>query len=182
MLTDVPTGEVTLQFASGSVSVDVQQEGDLYDVVLAVRPDGVGHVVPPVRYAISENVVVLEPGDDVEAAAAEDGVIVLLRPGDYPGDVEIRSQGTLLFGAWDASDGSRSVVEGNLTALGGNTRLRGMRVEGTLTANGFSAAFNELGAATVTGNAVSLIRNRFESDDVSVPSSSAVLVDNIGIP
>lgn len=184
VLSDVPTGEVTLVFESGSVTIDVQQARELYDVVVAVRPDGVEHIVPPVRYPISGDVAVLEPGSDVAEATAEDGAIVILKPGSYAGNFELRSEGTLLVGAWDPTDGSASVFEGDVTALGGNTRMRGLRIEGTLTtnANGFSAGFNELGGANVTGNDVSLIRNVFESDNASVPSSNAVLVDNIGIP
>lgn len=184
VLSDVPTGEVTLRFDSGSVTVNVQSERDLYDVVVAVRPDGVEHVIPPVRYPISGEVIVVEPGADLEDAASEDGAIVLLKPGAYPGNVELRAEGALLYGAWDPFDGSGSIIEGDVTALGGNTRMRGVRVEGSLTtsANGFSAGFNELGSATLTGNGVSLIRNVFESENATVPSSNAVLVDNTGVP
>lgn len=184
LLIDVPTGEVELLFESGSVTVDIQRERELYDVVVAVRPDGVEHVLPPVRYPIAGDVVIAEPGDDLAEAAGEDDAIVLLRPGTYPGDVELRSAGVLLYGAWDPSDGASSVIEGDVTVLGGNTRMRGVHVDGTLTtsANGFSAGFNRLGSAAITGNSVSLIRNFFEQGSATVPSSNAVLVDNTGIP
>ncbi len=120
----------------------------------------------------------------MEAAAQEDGAIVVLMPGEYAGGIELRASGALLFGAWDPLDGSASAITGDVTALGGNTRMRGLRVEGTLntSANGFSAAFNQLDGAVITGNGVSLIRNRFEIGDAQVPSSNAVLVDNTGIP
>ena len=76
-----------------------------------------------------------------------------------------------------------SVIEGDVTWLGGNGRMRGVSVEGALTtnANGFSAAFNRINSASVTGNGVTLIRNAFVGNAI-VPSSSAVLVDNSGIP
>ena len=62
--------------------------------------------------------------------------------------------------------------------------MRGVTVNSltTVNANGFSAAFCEFNDAAISGNSVSLLRNVFNGTNVSVPSSSAVLLDNVGIP
>jgi len=62
--------------------------------------------------------------------------------------------------------------------------MRGVTVSGivTVNANGYSAAFCTFNNADITGNSVSLIRNIFTGTNVTVPSSSAVLLDNVGIP
>jgi len=71
-----------------------------------------------------------------------------------------------------------------VTVLGGANRMRGVKVTSRLTrnANNFSAAFSDLTSATITGNGVTLLRNRFTAGQATVPSSNAVLVDNTGIP
>jgi hypothetical protein len=77
-----------------------------------------------------------------------------------------------------------STINGDLTVKGGNARMRGVTVSGTVTvnANGYSAAFCEFNNADITGNSVSLLRNVFSGSSVTVPSSSAVLLDNVNIP
>jgi len=69
---------------------------------------------------------------------------------------------------------------GNITVSGGGVRMRGLMNEGLLTVNAnlYSAAFCVLNDADIKGNEVSLIRNVFNGTQVSVPSSSAVLLDN----
>lgn len=46
----------------------------------------------------------------------------------------------------------RSVIEENVAALGGNIRMRGVKITGglTTTANGFSAAFRDVGGTIET--------------------------------
>lgn len=185
VLTSVPTGPNVLRFEEieDTITVDVIRERELYDVVVSVTDDSVATIVDTVRYPISENVVVVAPGESIAEAASEDGTIVVLDEGEHVGDEEIRAEGVLIFGKRTAEEDISSIIDGDLTWLGGNGRMRGARVAGALTtsANGFSAAFCELSSANITGNAVSLIRNVFEGD-ATVPSSSAVLVDNAGIP
>lgn len=184
LVDDFGTGSVPFQFPSGSIDVQVVNERELYDVVVAVTGSGVTRVLPDVRYPITGQVVVVEPGQSIASAAAQDGAIVLLRAGTYPGNLELRAQGVLLFGAWSAEDGPLSVIDGTVSVLGGQNRMRGVKVTGRLTsnANGFSAAFCELGGASITGNGVTLIRNVFPAGQATVPSSNAVLVDNFGLP
>lgn len=177
-------GTVPLKFDTGTVSLNVAADKELYDVVVSYKPSGVQEILPAVRYPIGGAVKVLEPGADIAAAATEDGTVILLRAGTYPGNFELTSEGVLIFGDWTLADGQRSIIEGGVTARGGNIRMRGVKVTGTLTsnANGFSAAFCDLGGANLTGNGVTLIRNNFSSGTASVPSSNSVLVDNVGIP
>jgi len=184
LLEDIPTGPVPLQFDEGSYTLQVAQEKELYDVVLSVRDGVVQPVIPPVRYPLGGTVVRVEPGESIAAAASEDGAIVVLEPGTYPGNFELTAEGVLIFGAWDPIDGQLSTIEGNITVRGGGNRMRGVNITGRLTsaANNFSLAFSRVGSATITGNGVSLLRNTFTAGQASVPSSSAVLVDNVGIP
>jgi hypothetical protein len=120
LMEELPTGAVPLRFDSGSLSLQVVQPRELYDVAVAYRDSGVEHV-------------------------------------GHRRDVRV---------------------------LGGSNRLRGVDIAGRLTvsANNFSAAFCDVGAANITGNGVSLIRNRFVAGQATIPSSAAVLVDNTGIP
>jgi hypothetical protein len=184
LLEGLPTGEMSIAFDSGEVGLSVVEERELYDVVVAVRDDGATHVFPPVRYPISDNVIELSDGGDLAAAAANDDAIILLGPGTYAGNFEIRAEGVLILGAWSIIDGPLSAIEGNLDVLGGSGRLRGVRVNGTLSspANNFSAAFCDVAGANISGNGVTLLRNVFVEGRATVPSSSAVLVDNEGIP
>jgi hypothetical protein len=183
LVEELPTGTVTLDFDPGTYSFPVAREKELYDVVVAYRDGQVQPLFPPVRYPIGGQVVELEPGDSIAQAAATDDTIIMLAPGTYPGNFELRSEGVLIFGAWSPEDGPLSIIEGDVTVLGGANRIRGVKINGRLTsnANSLSVAFSDIASATITGNGVSLLRNRF-TGQASVPSSSAVLVDNTGIP
>lgn len=180
----LPTGLVPLRFERGMVSLNVVAEKELYDVVVSVRDDGVREIIPAVRYPVGGQVVVVEPGGNIAAAASRDGAIVVLKPGAYPGGFDVRAEGVLVFGAWAAKEGQLSVIDGPVTVSGGGARFRGLRITGTLTtnANNFSAAFWDLHSANIRGNGVSLLRNRFRAGQASVPSSNAVLVDNENLP
>jgi hypothetical protein len=181
---DLPTGAVTLTLPRGSTTFTVVQEKELYDVVVAHRDDGVEPLFPAVRYPIGANVVEVEPGGDIAAAAQANGTVVLLKPGRYPGGFELRAESVIVFGAWSAAEGPLSTIEGNVTPLGEGIRFRGLRIEGTLitTADDFSAAFCDIDDATITGVGVLLLRNTFVAGQATVPSSDAILVDNQGIP
>jgi len=184
VIAGLPTGQVPVEFATGSLSLNVAQEAELYDLVVSVREDGVDYIVPPIRYPIGDNVIVLEEGESISAAAEVDGAIILLSPGVYSENVELRSDAVLIFGAWSDEEGPRSIIEGNVSVFGGGNRIRGIDIRGELTsaANDFALSFSKVGSATITGNGVTLIRNTFTAGQARVPSSSAVLVDNVGIP
>lgn len=180
----LPTGNVSLTVAGASTSLNVVQEKELYDVVVSLSGGTVQHVIPPVRYPIGGDVTVVEPGTSLSSAVGNDNAVVFLKEGSYPGGLEVRSSGVLIFGAWSPDGGALSTIDGNVSVFGGGNRIRGVKITGRLTssANNFSAAFCDVGSATITGNGVSLLRNRFTSGQASVPSSNAVLVDNTGIP
>ena len=150
------TGANTLRFdGDGEVVVDVAQARELYDLVVSVRGGAVEEIVAAIRYPIGGDVAFIQPGDDIAAAAQEDGTIVVLAPGRYAGGFEMRAGGVLLFGAFSAdSEEPTSIIEGDVTWLGGNGRMRGFGVTGTLTtnANGFSAAFNRVDACVLVVN------------------------------
>jgi len=151
---------------------------------VAVRSDGVEEVFASVRYPYSENIITVSPGESITDAITEDDMIIMLEKGNYPGPLTFTKEGTLVFGAWSATDGPLSVIEGAVTVNGGNNRFRGVKFGSSLTlsANNFSMAFCSVtGTATMTGNGMTLLRNTF-SGTANVPSSSAILVDNTGIP
>jgi hypothetical protein len=183
LVTELPTGTVLLDFKPGTYTLQVEREGELQDVVVAYQDGQVQPLFPPVRYAVGGTVVEVKPGGSI-VQAARDGAIVMLKPGRYPGNLELRATGVLIFGAWTPEDGPLSVIDGDVTVLGGANRLRGVKINGRLTssANDFSAAFSDIASAHITGNGVSLLRNRFTAGQATVPSANAVLVDNVGIP
>ena len=183
LVQDLPTGVVPITFDSGSVNVSVVLEKELYDVVVAYTASGVEHIIAPVRYPLGSSITVVPAGADIGALATS-GAILLLEAGTFPGAIELRTDNVLVFGAWDPEQGPLSIIEGDVTVLGGFNRLRGVNIAGTLhsNANNLSVAFSDIAAASITGNGVSLLRNRFTAGSATVPSSNAVLVDNIGIP
>jgi hypothetical protein len=184
LVEELPTGAVTLDFDPGTYTFQVVQPKELYDVVLAYRNGTLQEVFPPVRYPLGGQVVTVEPGGSIAQAAASDDTIIVLKEGTYPGNFELRASRVLIFGAWSPTEGPKSLIDGNVTVLGGGNRMRGVKIGGRLTsnANNLSVAFSDIASASITGNGVSLLRNRFTQGQASVPSSNAVLVDNSGIP
>ena len=175
----LPTGTVPLQFDVGSVDLNVLQDKELYDVIVSYK-DNVTEIIEEVRYPIGGAVIKVAPGQDLSGPFNTDDAIIVLEEGIYEGDYNITAQGVLIFGAWDPTEGPKSVFTGNITVSGGGIRMRGIQNDGMLTvnANSYSAAFCNLNDADIKGNNVSLIRNVFNGTQVSVPSSSAVLLDN----
>ncbi len=184
VIENLPTGVLPLSFPTGDISLAVVDEGDLYDVVVSFTAGGVQEIFPAVRYPIGGTVVVVNPGGSIEAAASEDDTIVVLGEGEYPGGFELRKDGVLIFGAWSPTEGPLSTIEGDVDVLGFGVRIRGVRITGRLTSRGnnFSAAFCDLTDADIQGNGILLLRNIFTEGQAIVPSSNAVLVDNLNIP
>lgn len=182
VINGIPTGSQSLTFEEGSLPFDVVNEGELYDMIVSYSND-VAYIVPVVRYPIGGAITVLKPGDDLAAAASEDNAILFLEKGSFSGDVLVSGENVLIFGTWDPVEGPQSVIDGNLTFNGGAGRIRGLQVNQTITvnANSFSAAFSNFNNADLKGNSMVLLRNKFSGESLTVPSSSAVLVDNTGI-
>lgn len=185
ILTHLPTGALKLDFETGTLPLNVVQENELYDIVVSHTAEGVQFIVDAIRYSIGGTVVHVAPGDDIAEAAKEDDSILILEAGTYPGAVTLRSDNVLLFGAWSPTEGPLSVIDGDVQINGTNIRMRGLSITGTIDSrgHGFAASFNHFGGADIRGNGITLIRNRFPEDgSVTVPSGTAVLVDNLNIP
>jgi len=177
---NLPVGQVDLTIGTASFTFTVSAEKELYDIVLSYKDDTLQAITPVVRYPIGGNVIELTPGQSLATEVTQDGSIVMLQEGAYPADAMFNPEGVLVFGAWSASLGPLSVFDGDIDVRGGNNRMRGVHIDGTITssANQFSAAFCKFTDANITGNTVSLIRNEFTTGSATVPSSNAILVDN----
>jgi hypothetical protein len=170
-----------------ALALTVQAQGDVYDAPIAY--DGTGAAffdATPIRYPVGENsaAIYLDPGTpirEIEQALSTDDAIVVLRPGTYPGDLVITGRGALLFG--EGFSQSTVIIDGSVDARGEQVRLRGLTIEGGVTAagNNFGMSFCVIrGRADITGNGGAFLRNAF-CDDANVPSSSATLLDNSGL-
>jgi hypothetical protein len=175
---------VPIIIGNDTVFFQVFQEHELYDVVVAYRDTVLQTIFPPVRYPIGGDIVILNPGDNISSFISDDSTIVLLKEGIYSGGFEIRAVGVLILGAWSPTEGPLSVIKDSIRVLGEHTRFRGVKIEGKITvrANYFEAAFCEFGSADILGDGIMLLRNTFTQGQAIVPSSSAILVDNINIP
>jgi hypothetical protein len=180
LIKNLPTGTVSIATSTGEVELNVVQSKELYDVVISYSANGTAEIIPAVRYPIGGTIIRVRPGQDLATAFSTANAVVFLEPGEFTGNFEVTAEGVLIFGSWDPIEGSQSSIKGNLTIKGGNARMRGVTVTETISvnANGFSAAFCEFKNANITGNSVSLLRNTFTGTEVTVPSSSAILLDN----
>jgi hypothetical protein len=184
VIKNLPTGIVPFTFSSGTVNLNVIQEKELYDMVVSYTQSGVAEVIPAIRYPIGGNIVRVKPVDDLASLFSQAGLIIYLAPGTYEGNFTIGGQNILLFGSWDEVNGPQSIINGNLTVNGGGIRTRGIKVTGTVksNANGYAAAFCTFNNAEITGNNITLLRNKFTgSATVPQSSSNSNLLDNLGI-
>ena len=186
IITHLPVdSNIPLTFDSGTVTLDVIQEKELYDCVVSVAYNNVQYIFPPVRYPIyGTGVLYLDPTNDIADYIIEDNTVIVLSEGIYEGNFEIRAEGVLIFGAWTPAQGPLSIIKDSVNVMGGRVRMRGLSIEGKITvrANNFEAAFCAFGSADISGNNVMLLRNEFTQGQAIVPSSSAILVDNENIP
>jgi hypothetical protein len=170
-----------------ALALEIVAAGDVYDAPIAwddAAAEFYAHT--PIRYAVGEGAgtVLIDPGtpiSDIEDALTVDEQIVVLRPGRYEGDIEIRGRDVLLFG--EGFSESAVTIGGSIHALGEAVRLRGLTIEGDVSAEGnnFGMSFCVvIGNASITGNGGAFLRNSF-CGDASVPSSSATLLDNAGV-
>jgi hypothetical protein len=173
--------------APTELTLTVVAEGDVYDA--AVGYDGTVadyFELTPIRHAVGEpsGAIYIEPDTaigEIESTLESDDVVVVLRPGVYAGDLTIRGRGALLFG--EGFSGDAVVIDGSVTALGEEVRLRGLTITGGVTSagNSFGMSFSRVfGDASITGNGGAFLRNVFCAA-VDVPSSNAALLDNYGV-
>jgi hypothetical protein len=173
--------------APPELTLDVLAAGDVYDAAVAYEGAGAEYFeLTPIRYAVgqSSGAIFIEPGTaitDIEAELEVDEAVVVLRPGVYTGDIEIRGRAVLLFG--EGFSESSVVIEGSVAAMGEAVRLRGLTIEGNVTSagNNFGMSFSEVrGTASITGNGGAFLRNVF-CGQVSIPTDNAALLDNYGL-
>jgi len=186
-IVDVPAGNITLGVGPASIGHTVQAEGDVYDAPIAFNGTEASFFAnTPIRYPVGRDFekVIFNPDDgleDINAGLAEDDVIVVLSPGSYPGSIDIRGKGVLLFGqGWSEN---AVTIDGDLVANGEEIRLRGLTITGDLTSNGnnFGISFSVVhGRTTIKGNGGVFVRNVF-CGDATVPSSNSTLLDNWGV-
>jgi len=185
VVTGVPVGTaVPIIIENDTIFFQVFQERELYDVVVAYKNSMLQTIFPSVRYPIGSEMVILNAGDSISNFISDDSTIVFLREGTYSGNFEVRAEGILIFGAWSATAGPLAVIKDSIIVLGEHTRIRGVKIAGKITvrANFFEAAFCEFGNADILGDGIMLLRNTFTQGQAIIPSSSAILVDNINIP
>lgn len=184
VIADLPTGDVTVHVGDGSIELSNVANGELLGVAVAYRGGEGAEVLAVIRYPGDLRTVVLKPGDSITDASRDGNVTLLLGPGTYEEDVQLRGNNVFVFGTC-SEDGIETVIAGTVSAAQGNTaRIRGVRVEGKLIASGNndSAAFCALESATVSGNQTILLRNTFTGGTVSVTSANALLLGNANTP
>ena len=184
VIEDLPTGDVTVHIGDGSIELSNVENGELLDVAVAYRSGEGAEILAVIRYPGDLPTVVVNPGDSITDASLDGNVVLLLGPGTYDEDVQLRGNNVFVFGTC-SEDGIGTVIAGFVSTAQGNVaRIRGVRVEGTLIASGNndSAAFCELESATVSGNQTILLRNTFTGGTVSVTSANALLLGNANTP
>lgn len=181
----IATGTVPLRLdAQGSLTLNVAQEDELYDVAVVLREDGsTAHLFEPVRYPIGGSITRVGNASELRAAVKQANAVVLLAPGAYEGDLAVSDTGVLIFGAWNPQDGPLSTIAGNVSMTGSGGRLRGLEIQGNLHVPGgdFSMAFSKVASADINGNMVFLLRNEFTAGPVTVTGQNTILVDNDGL-
>ncbi len=180
----LPTGNVPLKFLSGAINLNIVRENELYDVVVSYTSAEVLEVIPAIRYPVGGVVTRVKPGDDLSNIVKQKGAIVFMGPGVYKEDLVISAPGLLLLGSWSPQDGPLSVIEGSLKINARNVKMRGVSISGQTIVNGnsFTASFCEFKDAEISGNSVLLLHNVFSGGNVSLPVSTATLIDNKNLP
>ncbi|AUX23990.1 uncharacterized protein SOCEGT47_045210 [Sorangium cellulosum] len=182
-----PAGGIELDVSGATLSHTIQAEGDVVDAPIAFSGSAAAFFDnTPIRYAVSEasGAIFLDPSvpmADLEARLAEDGRVVVLRPGRYVGSITITGRGTLLYGEGFLE--RAVIIDGGITVQGEAVRLRGLTITGDLASRGndFGISFSVVrGNVSITGNAGAFVRNVFCGETV-VPSSNATLLDNHGV-
>jgi hypothetical protein len=164
----------------------VVRDGDVYD--LAVGYDGTNVQAIqnfPIRYPIASDIIQIgatATPRDLAGALETNGTTVVVSMGRYVGDLTITGDDVLFFG--EGFTERAVVIDGSVRVRGTGVRIRGFTITGDLIVEGnlFGMGFTVVqGSTDIRGNAVAFLRNAF-CGDVTVPSSSASLFDNEGMP
>lgn len=168
--------------ATGQLNLDMIQ-GDLREVAVALDGSGAGEMAN-VQYAFGGTVVEITPtmtNAQVNAALSGSSLIVFLRAGTYPGNLDFSGSNVTLFG--EGSQGGTVTINGNVTVSGSGNRLRGARITGSLSVPGSDAGISYsrvAGALTMGGSNGVLLNNAF-CGTVTVAGSGLRALGNAGL-
>ena len=73
---------------------------------------------PAIRYPADLPAVVVEPGESITEVARDGNVVILLQPGTYDENVELRGNNVFVFGTCSEDEGLETVIQGSVAALG----------------------------------------------------------------
>jgi len=188
---EIAVGPTSVAFGAidkpGTLALDVIAEGDVYDAAVAFDGALAGYFAQtPIRYAVGEpsGAIYIESGTpigQIEQELTVDDVVVVLRPGVYEGDLEIRGHRVVLFG--EGFSGGAVTITGSIEALGEGVRLRGLTIDVDVISagDGFGMSFSVVrGNASITGDGGAFVRNVF-CRAATVPTDDATLLDNVGL-
>jgi len=181
---EVVAGSLVLRVGDATLSLDVPAEADLIDAPIAFDGEKAAYFSnTPIRHptAAAVRLTADVPAEDLAGSLAEDGAVVVLRAGVYPGDLVIAGDDVLLLGeGWtDAA----AVIDGSVVVEGDRVRLRGLTIHGDLSARGdkIGVSFTRvLGVADLRSAGATFIRDVF-CGGVSTTPKGAMLLENYGI-
>jgi hypothetical protein len=181
---EVAAGSLELRVGDAVLSLDVPAEADRIDAPIAFDGERAAYFSnTPIRYptAAALRITADAPAEDLAGSLAEDGAVVLLAAGVYPGDLVIAGDDVLLLGeAWtDAT----AVIDGSVVVTGARVRLRGLTIAGDLSATGdkFGVSFSRvLGVADLASAGGTFLHNAFCGGVATMPGG-AILLENLGI-
>jgi hypothetical protein len=183
----LPVASIDLRIGPAALGLDVDAAGDVLDAPIAFDGERAAYFAnTPIRYPIGATggAIFFDPEiepADISATLAEDGAVVVLRPGVYVGDLVIKGHDVVLFGEGWAD--FAVVIDGDVSAEGHGARVRGVTITGELASRGndFGVGFSRvLGPTSISGDAGVLLRNTFCGATV-VLSTTATLLDNHGV-
>lgn len=183
---DVPVGAIDLRIGPAALPLEVLAEGELIDALVAVDGERARHFAgTPLRYPVGDMAVVRVDPDtsamELARTLKSDDAIVLLTPGVYVGDLSIKGNRVVVFGAgWGDLD---VTIDGSVTIKGDGVRIRGVEITGKLDVTGdtVGVGFSRvLGTSSIGGRGGVFVHNVFCST-ASVSTTAATWLDNFGI-
>lgn len=183
---DVPVGTIDLRIGPAALLLEVTAEGELIDAPIAFNGERASHFAgTPLRYPIGGMGVVRvgpdTPAMELSRTLKTDDAIVLLTPGAYVGDLMIKGNDVVIFGAgW----GDLAVtIDGSVTIKSDGVRIRGVDITGGLDVTGDDVGIGfsrVLGNTNIGGRGGVFVHNVFCST-ASVSTTAATWLDNYGI-
>lgn len=183
---DVPVGAIDLQIGPAALLLKVTAEGELIDAPIAFNGERAAYFAgTPLRYPVGGTGVIRispdTPAMELSQTLKADDAIVVLTPGVYVGDLMIKGNGVVVFGAgW----GDLAVtIDGSVTVKSDGVRIRGVDITGRLDVTGDDSGVGfsrVLGTADIGGHGGVFVHNVFCST-ASVSTTAATWLDNFGV-